>query len=203
MKLAMCFLVLSAEGRVSWGATFVLGLKKNQLVIRAPFSTIWFSAHLQCPTEQVSACRMIEKHWLLCHQGSLTGICVPAATMHAWHGKNVCDIPRNTAAGDDYSCTELSRGILGVFVNLMSAKEGSVVRAAEERGCSAVPSPLKGVPSMILYNEQKVGHAGWGGLDFSHPGLPAFCLPWAQTPQSATNTKSSKCQHVRWSHSLK
>lgn len=175
MKLAMCFLVLSADGRLSWGATFVPGVKKK-LAIQAPFSTLWFSAHLQCPTEQVSACKMSEKHWLLCHQGSLTGICAPAATMHAWRGKTFV-ISRGILQQEMIILAlNFPEVFLGVFVNLMSAKEGSAAGAAEEWGCSAVPSTPKGVASVILYNEQKVGHAGWGGLKFSHPGLPVGCL---------------------------
>lgn len=79
MKLAMCSLVSTTEGGLSRGGLLFWG---KELVIQAPFSTLGFSAHLQCPTTQVFPCKKIEKYCLFCHQGSVSGICAPAATMH-------------------------------------------------------------------------------------------------------------------------
>lgn len=54
MKLAMCSPVPSTEVRPSWGELLFWGKK---LVLQAPFSTLWFSAHLQGRATQVLPCK--------------------------------------------------------------------------------------------------------------------------------------------------
>lgn len=69
MKPAMCSPVPSTEVRPSWGELLFLGKK---LVLQAPFSTPWFSAHFQVlpPQEGWKAlpwfCRRGVRNWDLC-----------------------------------------------------------------------------------------------------------------------------------------
>lgn len=78
MKLTMCPLVSSIEGRLS--RTVVWG---KELVLRTPFSTFWFSAHLQGPKTQVG--------WgakpCFCHRGSATWIFASAVPVHTCYVK--------------------------------------------------------------------------------------------------------------------